>query len=159
MSDTQGTSHEHATDIDRFVQAVQPAVVAGADRTRLRIMLLLASGLTTVRELYTTLEVAQSSVSHHIKYMKETGLITAEKDGRNIRYTLNENAVTVSPDLQSLVIHVEGGSIKLMLSADAPRRDHLDRTPQVEIKHHGIRPSVDRARPAGPASPASPPAG
>ena len=35
-------------------------------------------------------ELAQPSVSHHIKVLVEAGLIEAEKEGRNHKYNLNE---------------------------------------------------------------------
>ena len=43
-------------------------------------------------DLYDKTTLAQPSVSHHIKLLADAELITAEKEGRNIKYTLN-NAV------------------------------------------------------------------
>lgn len=34
--------------------------------------------------------LAQPSISHHLKVLAEAGLIEAEKEGRNHKYTLNE---------------------------------------------------------------------
>ncbi|MBC7889202.1 MAG: winged helix-turn-helix transcriptional regulator [Ferruginibacter sp.] len=36
-------------------------------------------------------ELAQPSVSHHIKTLMEAGLITTEKEGRNYSYLLNRS--------------------------------------------------------------------
>jgi ArsR family transcriptional regulator len=43
-------------------------------------------------DLYDKTTLAQPSVSHHIKLLADAELITAEKEGRNMKYTLN-NAV------------------------------------------------------------------
>jgi len=61
------------------------------DSNRLKILRYLSgeggcgesSGLPAVSEL------AQPSISHHVKILQEAGLIDGEKEGRNFRYTLN----------------------------------------------------------------------
>lgn len=40
-------------------------------------------------DLYDKTSLAQSSVSHHIKLLSEANLITAVKEGRNMKYALN----------------------------------------------------------------------
>ncbi|MFL9845749.1 ArsR/SmtB family transcription factor [Flavobacterium rhizosphaerae] len=36
------------------------------------------------------LDLAQPSVSHHIKQLVDAGLLIAEKEGRNIKYTIDK---------------------------------------------------------------------
>jgi len=40
-------------------------------------------------DLYGKTNLAQPSVSHHIKLLADADLITTEKEGRNMKYTLN----------------------------------------------------------------------
>ena len=40
-------------------------------------------------DLYDKTPLAQPSVSHHIKQLAEADLIITEKEGRNMKYTLN----------------------------------------------------------------------
>jgi len=40
-------------------------------------------------DLYDKTPLAQPSVSHHVKLLADANLITAVKEGRNMKYTLN----------------------------------------------------------------------
>jgi len=40
-------------------------------------------------ELNNTLDLAQPSICHHLKLLIDCELITSDKDGRNVRYALN----------------------------------------------------------------------
>jgi ArsR family transcriptional regulator len=40
-----------------------------------------------------TMDLAQSTVSHHIKQLVDADLIIAEKDGRNANYTINQEVL------------------------------------------------------------------
>jgi ArsR family transcriptional regulator, arsenate/arsenite/antimonite-responsive transcriptional repressor len=40
-------------------------------------------------DLYDKTHLAQPSVSHHIKLLADADLITTEKEGRNMKYSLN----------------------------------------------------------------------
>ena len=43
-------------------------------------------------DLYDNINLAQPSICHHLKQLTETSIILPEKEGRNIKYTMN-NAV------------------------------------------------------------------
>ena len=64
-----------------------------ADTTRLQILCDMAkrNGCIQCSEIMTITKLAQPSVSHHVKTLIESGLINAEKDGRNHSYNLNRN--------------------------------------------------------------------
>lgn len=84
--------------MDEFVDSPEPtpseaaAVVrmfSGlADETRLQIVKLLAKNEATVEELVTQLNIAQSTVSHHLRVLREANLIRGKRRGRNIYYAL-----------------------------------------------------------------------
>ncbi len=78
--------------IDGFNGAgtVEPEVVfkALADRTRQRALALLARHELGVSELVELLRQPQSTVSRHLKVLKEAGLIVDTRHGQNVRYSL-----------------------------------------------------------------------
>ena len=40
-------------------------------------------------DLNDTLDLAQPSICHHVKQLIDTGIVTSDKEGRNVRYSLN----------------------------------------------------------------------
>ncbi|MFA6149847.1 MAG: metalloregulator ArsR/SmtB family transcription factor [Chitinophagaceae bacterium] len=62
-----------------------------ADITRLTILNYMGSqkGFTQCSEIMNLTNLAQPSVSHHIKTLLEADLIIVEKDGRSHSYSLN----------------------------------------------------------------------
>jgi ArsR family transcriptional regulator len=63
------------------------------DETRLRILETLATGEHCVSDLMDTLGLGQSLVSHHLRALREAGLVTVRRDGRRINYTISEPAL------------------------------------------------------------------
>lgn len=64
------------------------------DVNRLKILNLIArhGGTGACSAIQESLELAQPSISHHIKILIEAGLLEAEKEGRNHNYRLNREA-------------------------------------------------------------------
>ena len=69
--------------------------------TRLRIIKLLASSEKCVCEISVCLARKQSSVSHHLKALKECGIVAARQEAKNIYYRLAD------PGLAQLVLGSE----------------------------------------------------
>jgi ArsR family transcriptional regulator len=63
------------------------------DETRLRILEALATGERCVSDLMDALGLGQSLVSHHLRALREAGLVTVRRDGRRINYTISEPAL------------------------------------------------------------------
>ena len=65
------------------------------DINRLKILEDMADhgGSIQCSQIMSGLDLAQPSVSHHIKALTEAGLIEPEKEGRNFKYTLNTSAL------------------------------------------------------------------
>ena len=80
---------DRASQLDSL-DAARPARVFGAlaDETRIRIVKLLSEGEQRVDDLTRSLDIPQSTVSHHLRVLKEAGLVHAEKRGRNIHYSI-----------------------------------------------------------------------
>jgi ArsR family transcriptional regulator len=63
------------------------------DETRLRILEALATGERCVSDLMDALGLGQSLVSHHLRALREAGLVTVRCEGRRINYTISEPAL------------------------------------------------------------------
>lgn len=65
-----------------------------ADPTRLAILEGLAAGPRSVGELVEATGAGQSNVSNHLACLKDCGLVTSERQGRNVIYSTSDPRVT-----------------------------------------------------------------
>jgi len=61
-----------------------------ADETRQKIMALCCCELLSVNDIVEKLDVAQPTVSHHLKILKTAGLVKSERRGKQILYTIDQ---------------------------------------------------------------------
>jgi ArsR family transcriptional regulator len=59
-----------------------------ADETRLAVVRQLMDGPKHVGEINESLRLPQSLLSHHLKVLRESGLIHGERDGKAVMYSL-----------------------------------------------------------------------
>lgn len=64
-----------------------------ADETRQEIMSLLCCRWLCVGDLVEKLDVLQPTVSHHLAQLRQAGLVHARREGRQVFYSLNQDAV------------------------------------------------------------------
>jgi ArsR family transcriptional regulator len=64
------------------------------DETRLLLLEILADGEHTVGGLMAATGLGQSLVSHHLRALREGGLVTARRDGRWIHYAISPQGLT-----------------------------------------------------------------
>lgn len=64
-----------------------------ADENRLRIVEALREGERCVCELQQDLGLGQSLLSHHLRALRESGLVLDRREGRWVHYSLSEDAV------------------------------------------------------------------
>lgn len=64
-----------------------------SDQTRLRIIALLIEGEFCVQEIFETLHMSQSSISHQLKLLRDQNIVTARREGKNIFYSLKDEHV------------------------------------------------------------------
>ena len=63
-----------------------------SDENRLRIMCILKTGPKCVYDIWENLELSQNLVSHHLKALKDFGLLDSQKEGLKVFYSLkNKN--------------------------------------------------------------------
>jgi len=65
-----------------------------SDPTRLSVMELLMAGSQHVGEINQKLQIEQSLLSHHLKVLRDAGLVKATRDGKSVRYSLSDRAET-----------------------------------------------------------------
>jgi len=74
-----------------------------SDDVRFDIVLLLATGKKCVCEIYESLKLKQSIVSHHLGVLRENNLIESDKDGKWVYYSLNRKRIE---ELQKLLAKI-----------------------------------------------------
>ena len=65
------------------------------DSNRLKILYYLTGkgGCGECSALQGVIDLAQPSISHHVKILLESGLVEGEKEGRNYTYTINNDVL------------------------------------------------------------------
>jgi ArsR family transcriptional regulator len=66
---------------------------AVADPKRLQMLDLLSCGTMCACDFTEKLEASQPNISHHLKILKEAGLVAANKRGRWVDYNLNQEKI------------------------------------------------------------------
>jgi ArsR family transcriptional regulator len=77
-------------------ESVAPLLKALADPVRLRLLSLIAcheGGEACVCELTDTFDVSAPTISHHLKVLREAGLITSERRGTWIYYRISPQVI------------------------------------------------------------------
>lgn len=73
------------------IKTIEKISKALGDRNRLNILqhIKKKGGCAQCSEIHEIIDLAQPSISHHVRILSEAGLIEAEKEGRHFKYTLN----------------------------------------------------------------------
>ena len=98
-----------------------------ADPTRLRLLTLLRGSELNVTSICRHLKLAQPTVSHHLGLLRTVGLVTNRREGKQVFYATNPEAVEELNRHGGLAI--ESGPVKLQVEA----------TPIVETKPAATR--------------------
>jgi ArsR family transcriptional regulator len=61
-----------------------------ADETRQKIMALCCCQWISVNDIVAKLDVAQPTVSHHLKILKNAGLVRSKRRGKQVMYTIDQ---------------------------------------------------------------------
>ena len=99
---TQGTvEFDTIKELSEYLKVV-------ADANRLQILCLLNKGERCVCNIHEPLGLPQNLTSHHLKALREAGLVNARREGKWIYYSVNEEKVTLLSGLYRQII--QGGS-------------------------------------------------
>ncbi|SDZ77962.1 DNA-binding transcriptional regulator, ArsR family [Arachidicoccus rhizosphaerae] len=80
-----------------FLRMKKAALILRAINHKLRlqvIKLIQENEKITVTEIYVKLRLEQSVVSQHLAILRRAGLVTTQRDGKFIYYTINYNRMT-----------------------------------------------------------------
>lgn len=89
-----------------LVRAQSMLFLALADDTRLQILHALQKGERNVTELSSGIGREQSAISHHLRCLRNCGLVRTRKEGRETYYSLNGKG-RIQQLLQAARSHVE----------------------------------------------------
>jgi ArsR family transcriptional regulator len=82
-----------ATRLDQSRAVAALRFRALGDETRLRILEHLVPGERSVSDLMVLVDIGQSLMSHHLRILREAGLVVDRRDGRWIHYSIAEPAL------------------------------------------------------------------
>jgi DNA-binding transcriptional ArsR family regulator len=74
-------------------QALAPALLALADKTRLKILLMLESKPRTVGEIVDFFDLSQPTITRHLQHLLKAGLVIREKQAQKVFYRLNADKI------------------------------------------------------------------
>ncbi|MGI8729024.1 MAG: ArsR/SmtB family transcription factor [Solirubrobacteraceae bacterium] len=90
------------------------------DRTRLRILELVAGGERSVGELVRTLDEPQSKISNHLACLRWCGFVTTRREHRTIHYRLADERVMALVALARALLHDNAEHVAACASVDRP---------------------------------------
>jgi len=76
-----------------------------AEPNRIMILYGLSNGPKNVTEIYSELDMPQPLVSRHLKVLRERGMVTTERRGTVIVYSLADSRLIEALDLLRAVMH------------------------------------------------------
>lgn len=74
-----------------------------ADVTRLSVLEGLLDGPKNVTELNDRIRIDQSLLSHHLKVLRDAGLVIPRREGKSVRYTISPD---VAPEISEKVLNL-----------------------------------------------------
>ncbi|MEU8895730.1 metalloregulator ArsR/SmtB family transcription factor [Nocardia sp. NPDC048505] len=86
-------------DIPALFRAARPLLAALGDERRQEIVqrLIEAGGVLTVGEIANAIELSQPAVSHHLKILRDAGVLGVQRVGTTRRYNLEIGSGTLEP--------------------------------------------------------------
>ncbi len=92
--------------LETEVLQLHAEICAGlADPNRIMILYALAQGSRNVTEIYSELDMPQPLVSRHLKVLRERGMVTTERRGTVMVYSLADTRLIKALDLLRAVMH------------------------------------------------------
>ena len=118
-----------------------------ADRTRLRLLNLLASGEVCVCYFVELLDEAQPKISRHLAYLRRAGIVSARRDGKWMHYRI----VTPSDPAQARVLECALAALTddRQMQRDRVRLERFCCAVRLpEPLQHAPKPEIARVRPS-----------
>ena len=91
--------------LEQEVNLLHAQVCQGlADPKRILLLYVLSDGPQRVTDLAAEINVPQPTASHHLKILRERGLVLAERDGTAVYYSLADRRVIEALDLLRMML-------------------------------------------------------
>ena len=96
--------HDHGTNMQELVdhrpddevfEEVSGTFSLISDPTRLKSLWLLCHSEDCVANIAAAVDMSSPAVSHHLRLLKQAGLITSRKEGKEVHYTLADNETAI----------------------------------------------------------------
>jgi ArsR family transcriptional regulator, arsenate/arsenite/antimonite-responsive transcriptional repressor len=89
------------------IKQVEKISKALGDPYRLKIMKIVSNSESCVQccDVSAEFNLAQSTMSHHLKQLIEAELLIADKDGRNLKFVINKAICTAYADYINSLVH------------------------------------------------------
>ena len=92
--------------LENEINQLHAEICAGlADPNRIMILYSLSQSARNVTELCNELEMPQPLISRHLKVLRERGMVTTERRGTVIVYSLSDKRLIEALDLLRAVMH------------------------------------------------------
>ena len=92
--------------LENEITQLHAEICAGlADPNRIMLLYSLSQSARNVTELCNELEMPQPLISRHLKVLRERGMVTTERHGTLIVYTLSDKRLIEALDLLRAVMH------------------------------------------------------
>ena len=75
-----------------------------SDPTRILILYKVAEQSINVSDLAESLEIPQPTISRHLKILRECRMVTAQRDGKSVFYSLSDERIIKALDLLRAVL-------------------------------------------------------
>ena len=93
------------TSLENEVVQLHAEICGGlADPSRIMILYALSEGPRNVSDICTVLGMPQPSVSRHLKILRERRMVTTERQGTVVQYSLGDQRVVEALDLLRAVL-------------------------------------------------------
>lgn len=86
---------------------------AFCDENRIRILKLLATGEACACKLLEEVNVTQPTLSHHMKILCDSGIVTGRKDGKWMHYSISADGVKYAMECLQELTKIEAANEKM----------------------------------------------
>jgi ArsR family transcriptional regulator len=94
--------YSQSNKISKQVVSLSSLLKLVSEESRLKLLCILRQGEYCVCELMEHVDMSQSLISHHLKDLKDAGLVTDEKRGLRVYYSLTEKGKRIMDLLFSI---------------------------------------------------------
>ena len=100
-------NHEGVMPLEDYLQRVAFLAKSLSDENRLRILLYLGNGKKSVSQIVEGLNLSQPLISHHLKELRRSLLVTVERRGPFVYYELSDpRIVDILMSLETLALEL-----------------------------------------------------